>query len=50
MFYLRFLYSLIPSMSCMYVNPCSSKSVAPLMLVAVLTVYSSSSPVVIPLR
>jgi len=27
----------------MYVNPCSSKSVASLMLLAVLTVYSSSS-------
>jgi hypothetical protein len=40
--YLRFLYSLIPSISCMYVNPCSSRSVASLMLVAVLTVYSSS--------
>ena len=42
MFYLRFRYSLIPSMSCMYVKPCSRSSVASLTLVAVLQVYSSS--------
>ena len=40
--YLRLRYIRIPSISCMYVKPCSSRSVASLMLVAVLTVYSSS--------
>lgn len=40
--YLRFLYILIPSMSCMYVNPFSSRFVASLMLVAVLHVHSWS--------
>lgn len=41
--YLRFLNSFIESMSVMYVNPASSSSVASLTLLAVLTVYSSSS-------
>ena len=41
--YLRFLYSLMPSMSCMYSNPFSISWVASLTLVAVLHVYWSSS-------
>mgnify|MGYP006910752989 CR=1 FL=1 len=41
--YFRFLYILIPSMSCMYVNPCSKRSVACFIVMAVLHVYSSSS-------
>lgn len=41
--YLRLRYIRIPSISCMYVNPCSSRSVASLMFDAVLQVYSSSS-------
>ena len=35
--------SFVPSMSVMYWNPCSIRSVASLMLVAVLQVYSSES-------
>ena len=42
MSYLRFRYILVPSISCMYSNPASRSSVASLMLVAVLTVHSSS--------
>jgi len=41
--YLRFLNSLVPSISVMYWNPFSISFVACLMLVAVLQVYSSSS-------
>ena len=37
--YFRFRYILIPSISCMYVNPFSKRSVASLIVVAVLQVY-----------
>ena len=41
--YLRFLNSFVPSISVMYSNPCSIRSVASCMVLAVLHVYSSSS-------
>ena len=41
--YLRFRNSLVLSISMTYVNPFSSRSVASLMFVAALHVYSSSS-------